>query len=94
MAPIAGHRGRADVVFTRARVAVYVDGCFWHKCPIHATAPKSNSEWWREKLEANVRRDRDIDRRLVEAGWSVVRIWEHEDPKAAADRVEATVRAR
>lgn len=92
VAPIAGFRRRADLVFTKARVAVYVDGCFWHRCPVHATSPKANSEWWREKLDANVRRDRDTDRRLTEAGWRVLRIWEHEDPIAAADRIEAAVR--
>jgi DNA mismatch endonuclease (patch repair protein) len=91
--PIRGLRRRADLVFTKAHVAVYVDGCFWHRCPIHATSPKANSEWWREKLDANVRRDRDTDRRLAEAGWSVVRVWEHEDPAAAADRIEAAVRS-
>lgn len=91
-APIPGLRRRADLVFTRARVAVYVDGCFWHRCPVHATSPKSNSEWWREKLDANVRRDRDTDRRLTEAGWNVIRIWEHEDAIAGADRIEAAVR--
>lgn len=91
-APIPGLRRRADLVFTKAHVAVYVDGCFWHRCPLHATSPKSNSEWWREKLDANVRRDRDTDRRLTEAGWNVIRIWEHEDAIAGADRIEAAVR--
>lgn len=92
VAPIPGPRRRADLVFTKARVAVYVDGCFWHRCPIHATSPKANCEWWREKLEANVRRDRDTDRRLAEAEWSVIRIWEHEDAVAAAHRIEVAVR--
>lgn len=92
IAPIPGLRRRADLVFTKARVAVYVDGCFWHRCPVHATSPRANSEWWREKLDGNVRRDRDTDRWLVEAGWTVIRIWEHEDPIAAADRIEAAVR--
>lgn len=89
MAPIPGLRRRADVVFTRRRVAVYVDGCFWHRCPQHATDPKSNVRWWAAKLEANVRRDRDTDIRLAAAGWTVVRIWEHESAMTAADRVEA-----
>lgn len=90
--PVPGLRRRADLVFTKARVAVYVDGCFWHRCPVHATSPKANSEWWREKLDANVRRDRDTDRRLADAGWTVIRIWEHEDAAVAADRIESAVR--
>jgi len=75
------------VVFTRARVAVFVDGCFWHSCPLHATSPKANAAWWRTKLDTTVQRDRDTDASLVEAGWLVVRVWEHEPPTEAADRV-------
>lgn len=86
-------RRRADIVFTRAKVAVYVDGCFWHSCPDHATVPKANRDWWIEKLAANVRRDRDTDERLHSAGWEVVRVWEHEDASQAADEVERIVRA-
>ncbi len=71
-----------------------VDGCFWHGCPEHATWPEHNAEFWREKIETNRLRDRDTDRRLDEAGWLVVRVWEHEDPIEAADRVEQVVRAR
>ena len=94
VAPIRGPRRRADLVFARAKVAVYVDGCFWHSCPKHATTPKANREWWIEKLGANVARDRDTDRRLNEAGWIALRIWEHEDPDTAAARVERVVRER
>jgi len=79
-APLPGVRRRADVVFTRARVAVFVDGCFWHSCPLHATSPKANAVWWRTKLDTTVRRDRDTDTALSEAGWLVVRVWEHEPP--------------
>lgn len=86
-APLKGLRRRADVVFPRRKVAVYVDGCFWHSCPVHATKPRNNAQWWKDKLAANVERDRDTDRRLREEGWRVVRIWEHEDPAVAADRV-------
>jgi DNA mismatch endonuclease (patch repair protein) len=86
-APLKGMRRRADLVFPRRKVAVYVDGCFWHSCPIHATAPRNNAQWWADKLAANVARDRDTDRRLIDEGWRVVRIWEHEDPTVAADRV-------
>jgi DNA mismatch endonuclease (patch repair protein) len=92
-APIAGRRRRADVVFPRARVAVYVDGCFWHSCPEHGTSPRANATWWRAKLERNRQRDRDTDRSLREAGWIVVRVWEHEDVDDAAERVAAAVGA-
>jgi DNA mismatch endonuclease (patch repair protein) len=94
VAPIRGLRRRADMVFSRARVAVYVDGCYWHSCPDHATVPKANREWWVAKLEANVARDRDTDARLLAAGWEVVRVWEHESMEDAADRIEAVVRSR
>ncbi len=87
-APLPGVRRRADLVFPRRRVAVYVDGCFWHRCPLHATDPKNNAQWWADKLAANVQRDRDTDSGLTAAGWTVVRVWEHEDPIAAATRVE------
>jgi DNA mismatch endonuclease (patch repair protein) len=87
-------RRRPDVAFTRARVAVFVDGCFWHSCPQHATRPAANRQWWADKLAANVTRDRDTDRRLDEAGWAVVRVWEHEDADTAARRVADVVRQR
>ena len=85
--PIPSLRRRADIVFRRQKLAVYVDGCFWHSCPIHATVPKANREWWIGKLAGNVRRDRATDEALVASGWRVVRIWEHEEPREAADRV-------
>jgi DNA mismatch endonuclease (patch repair protein) len=85
-------RRRPDIVFSSARVAVFVDGCFWHRCPVHAVAPKNNRAWWRDKLQANVDRDRDTDDRLAAAGWRVIRVWEHEDPVTAADRIEEAVR--
>ncbi|MDV7355399.1 very short patch repair endonuclease [Rhodococcus oxybenzonivorans] len=87
-APMKGIRRRADLVFPRRKVAVYVDGCFWHSCPKHATFPKNNAQWWADKLAGNVTRDRDTDARLIESGWTVVRIWEHENPIEAADRVQ------
>lgn len=90
-APLRSLRRRADLVFPRKKVAVYVDGCFWHSCPQHATSPKTNAQWWADKLAANVVRDRDTDARLAAAGWRVVRIWEHEDPTEAADRVQAAL---
>ncbi|MEU1985176.1 very short patch repair endonuclease [Nocardia sp. NPDC019395] len=90
-APIRGQRRRADLVFPRRRVAVYVDGCFWHRCPDHATDPKNNADWWAEKLAGNVARDRATDAALVAAGWQVIRVWEHEDPVCAADKVQAAL---
>jgi len=85
-------RRRADLVFGPSQVAVFVDGCFWHSCPEHATVPKSNREWRRQKLAANVARDRDTDARLASAGWTVIRVWEHENMDDAAARVVAEVR--
>ncbi|MGW3266570.1 very short patch repair endonuclease [Streptomyces sp. NPDC001056] len=92
--PLKGVRREADVVFGPAKVAVFVDGCFWHGCPVHATWPKSNADFWRTKIETNRRRDRDTDQRLTAAGWTSVRVWEHEDPVEAAARVLALVVAR
>lgn len=84
-------RRRADMVFTRRKVAVFIDGCFWHACPEHATQPKANAEWWRQKLAKNVARDRETDHLLADSGWTVVRIWEHEDPVEAAGRILAVL---
>lgn len=89
-APIGG-RSRADIVFTRARVAIYIDGCFWHGCPIHATSPKRNSDYWLPKLHRNVERDRETDARLQRAGWTVLRFWEHESPEDVAATIAAEV---
>ncbi|MEU2061723.1 very short patch repair endonuclease [Streptomyces sp. NPDC013455] len=92
--PLKGVRREADVLFGPAKVAVFVDGCFWHGCPQHATWPKNNADFWRTKIEGNRRRDMDTDERLASAGWLAVRVWEHEDPVEAAARVIAFVRAR
>ncbi len=92
--PIAELPRRADIVFGSAKVAVYINGCFWHGCPVHGTWPKKNAEFWRSKIEANQTRDMDTDRRLIEAGWMAVRIWEHEDPVDAATRIADLVRHR
>ena len=73
---------------------VFVDGCFWHSCPEHGTMPRANRAFWEAKLEANRRRDAETDRLLRDAGWEVVRVWEHEDPDKAADRVSALLRTR
>lgn len=69
-AVLSDKRRRVDIVFGPARVAVFVDGCFWHGCPQHATQPRANADYWREKIAANTRRDRDSDDRLIEAGWA------------------------
>lgn len=87
-------RRRADIVFPKQRVAVFVDGCYWHGCPDHATVPKHNADWWRSKLEANMERDRDTRQRLEAEGWIVLRVWEHQDPEQAAAEIEAAVRSR
>lgn len=90
-APIGGMRGRADIVFSSARVAVYIDGCFWHGCPAHGTWPKANGEWWRAKIEANRRRDQAADRRLAGVGWRVIRVWEHDEVAGVAEAIVSTV---
>ncbi len=87
-------RRRVDISFPRAKVAVFVDGCFWHACPEHATWPARNDVWWADKLRRNVERDAETDTHLKERGWAVVRIWEHEPTGVAADRVCAVVRSR
>jgi DNA mismatch endonuclease (patch repair protein) len=92
LTPLPGLRRRADIAFPRAHVAVFVDGCFWHSCPEHATVPKNNRDWWQTKLAGNVDRDRDTDRRLTQSGWIVLRVWEHEPASEAADRIEELLR--
>ena len=83
---------RPDIVFTRARVAVFVDGCFWHGCPMHGVKPRANAEYWAAKVARNVMRDERNDATLFSLGWRVVRIWEHEDPGEAAARIARAVR--
>ena len=90
--PLPTLRRKADLLFRPAKGAVYVDGCFWHGCPQHATWPKQNAEFWRDKIETNRRRDADTDQQLSESGWLVIRVWEHEDAEKAAVRVAAAVR--
>jgi DNA mismatch endonuclease (patch repair protein) len=70
--------GRPDVVFASARVVVFIDGCFWHRCPSHGTSPKQNAQFWRRKIDANVKRDMRVRRSLRRLGWSVINVWEHE----------------
>jgi DNA mismatch endonuclease (patch repair protein) len=78
-------------VFSRSRVAVFIDGCYWHGCPIHGTSPSTNAAYWRAKLDANVARDRRNDSELAALGWTVLRFWEHEDPESVADQIAAAV---
>jgi DNA mismatch endonuclease (patch repair protein) len=92
--PSPASRREADIVFSSAKVAVFVDGCFWHGCPDHVTWPKKNAEWWRAKIEANQARDRDTDSKLCAQGWLSIRVWEHEDPALAAERVARIIQAR
>jgi DNA mismatch endonuclease (patch repair protein) len=89
-----GLPGRPDVAFTRARLAVFVDGCFWHRCPEHGSLPKNNRNWWAAKLDRNVERDREQDETLRALGWLSIRVWEHEDPLTAADHIETVWRRR
>ncbi|UNX55081.1 very short patch repair endonuclease [Georgenia sp. TF02-10] len=92
--PVPGNRRRTiDIAFPRARVAVFVDGCFWHGCPEHGTRPAANRSWWQAKLTANRDRDADTTALLVAQGWTVLRFWEHEDMAQAATRITAAVRA-
>jgi DNA mismatch endonuclease (patch repair protein) len=90
--PLPAVRRQADILFPRARVAVFVDGCFWHGCPDHHTYPKRNASFWEEKILMNRTRDAETDTLLHAAGWTSVRAWEHEPASAAADRIEAAVR--
>ena len=90
---LPGTRRRADIVFVSARIVVFVDGCFWHSCPLHRTRPRANAAWWAAKLATNRRRDAETNRQLLEAGWLVQRVWEHEVPATAAARIETIMRA-
>lgn len=88
--PVPGMPRRSiDIAFSRAKVAVFLDGCFWHGCPKHATHPKSNAEWWRTKLTKNIARDRETTEHLESQGWIVLRFWEHEIPNSIATAVIA-----
>jgi DNA mismatch endonuclease, patch repair protein len=92
--PVKGFRSRPDISFIGAQVAVYVDGCFWHGCPVHATWPKTNAEFWKAKIEANRERDARTVKCLEDAGWTALRFWECEDPVTVVDAIERVVRGR
>ncbi|KUL31450.1 DNA mismatch repair protein Vsr [Actinoplanes awajinensis subsp. mycoplanecinus] len=88
--PIKAVRRTADLLFPRLRLAVFLDGCFWHGCPDHHTVAKTNAAFWAEKVATNRRRDVDTNTLLAAAGWTVLRIWEHESAQQAADRIVET----
>ena len=90
--PLPGLRRRADLVFRRAKVAINIDGCFWHGCEQHYKEPRTNTEYWRNKIDGNKRRDQETDELLVAEGWQVLRFWEHEDPQQVAEAIERSVR--
>lgn len=89
--PLAGVRRTADLVFPRAKVAVFLDGCFWHGCPVHFRSPATNAAYWTAKIGGNRARDASTTALLEAAGWLVVRVWEHEPAPDAARRVAATL---
>lgn len=88
-----GMRVRIDIAFPRRRIAVFVDGCFWHSCPTHGVRPAVNQQYWLPKLRRNTERDRRVDRFLVSAGWTVIRVWEHESADAVALRISQLITA-
>lgn len=87
----ANKRSRADLVFTRAKVAVFIDGCFWHGCPQHHTVASTNAAFWKAKAEGNRARDERTNTALRDAGWTVLRFWEHQDPRTVADAIQKAV---
>jgi DNA mismatch endonuclease, patch repair protein len=92
--PLPDHRIEADISFPRAKVLVFIDGCYWHGCPNHGTWPKANAAFWRAKIEGNQARDLATTDLLRDAGWLVVRVWEHEPSGDVAEHVAAVVRGR
>jgi len=90
--PLPDRRRSVDIAFTRVRVAVMIDGCFWHGCLEHYRPPVRNASYWSQKVRRNVARDEETTGRLIAAGWQVLRFWEHEDPHTVADVVERTIR--
>ena len=89
--PIPGVPRTADLVFSRAKVAVFIDGCFWHGCPDHHRAPRANAGYWTDKIARNRSRDSETSKLLSGVGWTVLRFWSHEDPSAVADQIQRAV---
>jgi DNA mismatch endonuclease, patch repair protein len=92
--PIEKLNRRADIVFRSAKVAVFVDGCFWHGCPKHGTQAKANAGFWKNKIKQNQIRDEDTNKRLKKAGWRVIRVWEHENPEKASKKINNIILKR
>ncbi len=93
--PVPGiPRRTIDIVFPKAKIAIFMDGCFWHGCPEHATQPKSNAEWWRVKLDKNMARDVETTEHLLAEGWTVLRFWEHETADGVARQISVSLAAR
>lgn len=86
-------RRTADIVFTRQRVAIFIDGCFWHRCPEHGRTPATNSDYWKSKLDRNQERDEETRARLCEDGWKVLRFWEHQPADEVAERIAKIIEA-
>jgi DNA mismatch endonuclease, patch repair protein len=89
---VPGARVRPDIVFTRQQLAVFIDGCFWHRCPEHGTSPRANTQYWAAKLDRNVARDQRVDRALQEHGWTVLRLWEHLAPNEAVMHIVSALK--
>jgi DNA mismatch endonuclease (patch repair protein) len=92
--PVKELNRRADIVFKSAKVAVFVDGCFWHGCPIHGTQAKANAEFWANKINRNQERDAETNQLLKKVGWKVIRVWEHEDPEKASEKIQKIILKR
>lgn len=93
--PVPGiPRRTIDIVFPKAKIAIFMDGCFWHGCPEHATQPKSNAEWWRAKLDKNMARDAETTEHLLAEGWTVLRFWEHETSDGVAQQIATSLATR
>jgi DNA mismatch endonuclease, patch repair protein len=88
--------GKPDFIFRKRRLAIFVDGCFWHGCPVHGTLPRTNRDFWRQKLARNRKRDRLVDRTLKQLGWTPLRVWQHElrDPERVIRRVQKVLRPK
>src|SRR5258708_5868628 len=92
--PVKELNRRADILFRSLKVAIFIDGCFWHGCPLHGTQPKANAEFWRAKISRNQERDAHNTEYLEKAGWKVVRVWEHENPEKISTKIYNFIRRR
>ncbi|RKT83624.1 T/G mismatch-specific endonuclease [Saccharopolyspora antimicrobica] len=92
--PLPGLRRTADMVFRPTKIAVFIDGCYWHGCPEHYKAPRTNPGYWSDKVARNIARDRDTDKQLTESGWLVLRFWEHESAEECVHKIVGAVHSR